>query len=324
MKRLYLLRHAKSAWDDPTLRDRDRPLAPRGRKASKRVARWAKKHRVRPQLVVCSSAVRARQTLEGVLPGLGKPTVWVEVTLYAAGVDMLFARVRALPEEVDEAMLVGHNPGLMELLLRLAAPSRLRERAHENLPTGALAGLEMDVGRWADVSPGAARLTELVLPRSSSSASMLLCGFASSRLNHARQEPNCARGWKMAAEPCIMLPCRARCRFAFASGTATSGSPPWIPTTPARGDSEQYARCELGRAPSLHQIDCVVQVDFHVRREKHGRVLLVARPAKRHRTATHAPRLPRPHGVPRTAPPSYVPPFREGRSPLETLVSPWH
>jgi phosphohistidine phosphatase len=131
----------------------------------KRVRRWAKKHGVRPQLVVCSSAVRARQTLEGVLPGLGEPTVWVEVTLYAAGVETLLARVRGLPEEIDEAMLVGHNPGLMELLLLLAAPGPLRERARENLPTGALAELEMDVRHWGDVSPGAARLTEFVLPR---------------------------------------------------------------------------------------------------------------------------------------------------------------
>ena len=165
MKRLYLLRHAKSAWDDPELRDRERPLSPRGRKAAKRVARWASTHDVRPQLVVCSSAVRAQQTLQRVLPALGEPTVWVEVTLYAAAAETLLARVRALPEEVEDAMLVGHNPGLMDLLLLLAAPGRLRERARTNLPTGALATLETEVGRWADVAPGAARLTELVLPR---------------------------------------------------------------------------------------------------------------------------------------------------------------
>ena len=165
MKRLYLLRHAKSAWDDPALRDRERPLAPRGRKAAKRVGRWAGKHGVRPQLVVCSSAVRAQQTLDRVLPGLGGPTVWVEVTLYAAGVETLLARVRALPWEVDDAMLVGHNPALQELLLMLAAPGRRRERAAERLPTGALAALEIGVERWADVRPGAARLSELVLPR---------------------------------------------------------------------------------------------------------------------------------------------------------------
>jgi phosphohistidine phosphatase len=165
VKRLHLLRHAKSAWDDPALRDRDRPLAPRGRKAAKRIGRWAKKHGVRPQLVVCSNAVRARQTLERVLPGLGEPAVWFEVTLYAAGTEMLLARIQTLPDEVDEAMLVGHNPGLRDLLLLLAAPSSLRERAHGNVPTGALAELEADVERWADVSPGEARLTKFVVPR---------------------------------------------------------------------------------------------------------------------------------------------------------------
>jgi phosphohistidine phosphatase len=165
VKRLFLLRHAKSAWDDPALRDRDRPLAPRGRKAAKRVARWAKKHGVRPQLVVCSSAVRAQQTLQRLLPGLGEPEVWVEVTLYAAGAETLLARIRALPDEAGEAMLIGHNPGLMEVLLLLAAPGELRERAAVNVPTGALAELEADVERWADVAPGEARLTEFVVPR---------------------------------------------------------------------------------------------------------------------------------------------------------------
>jgi len=165
VKRLFLLRHAKSAWNDPTLRDRDRPLAPRGRKAAKRVGRWARRHDVRPQLVVCSSAVRARQTLERVLPGLGEPAVWIEVTLYAAAADTLLARVRALPEEVDEAMLVGHNPGLMELALLLAAPGPKRKRARSNVPTGALVELEIEAGRWADVEPGEARMTRFVVPR---------------------------------------------------------------------------------------------------------------------------------------------------------------
>jgi phosphohistidine phosphatase len=165
VKRLFLLRHAKSAWDDPALRDRDRPLAPRGRKAAKRVARWAKKHAVNPQLVVCSSAVRAQQTLQRMLPSLGEPDVWVEVTLYAAGAETLLARIQALPDEVDEAMLVGHNPGLMEVLLLLAAPGELRKRASVNVPTGALAKLEADVVRWADVAPGEAQLREFVVPR---------------------------------------------------------------------------------------------------------------------------------------------------------------
>lgn len=165
MKRLSLLRHAKAAWDDSTLRDRDRPLAPRGRKAAKRIERWVRKHDVRPQLVVCSSAVRARQTLERVVPSLGEPEVWFEVTLYAASAHTLLARVRALSEEVDHAMLVGHNPGLMDLALLLSAPGPNRKRARSNVPTGALVELEMEAERWADVAPGEARMTRFVVPR---------------------------------------------------------------------------------------------------------------------------------------------------------------
>jgi len=165
VKRLLLLRHAKSAWDDPTLLDRDRPLAPRGRKAAKRVGRWAEAHDIRPQLVVCSPAARARQTLDRVLPGLGDPEVSFEATLYGATVEELLDRVQALPGAVDEAMLVGHNPGLMDLVLLLSGPGRQRERATVNVPTGALAELELDVRRWAGVSPGRARLTRFVVPR---------------------------------------------------------------------------------------------------------------------------------------------------------------
>ena len=73
MKRLWLLRHAKSSWDDPGLADHDRPLAPRGRKAGKRMRRWAAEHDVRPDLVLCSTAVRAQATLELVAPALGAP-----------------------------------------------------------------------------------------------------------------------------------------------------------------------------------------------------------------------------------------------------------
>jgi phosphohistidine phosphatase len=165
VRRLYLLRHAKSSWDNEALRDRDRPLAPRGRRAARRIARWAGKHDVRPQLVVSSSAVRARETLQGVLPGLGKPEIWIEVTLYAASAETLLERVRALPDEAETAMLVGHNPGIGDLLLLLSAPGELRERAEAKVPTGALATLEANVERWVDLEPGGARIVSFVVPR---------------------------------------------------------------------------------------------------------------------------------------------------------------
>jgi len=120
---------------------------------------------VRPQLVICSTAARAQQTMRLVLPSLGEPDVWLEVTLYAADAETLLARIRALPDEVDAAMLIGHNPGLMDALLLLAAPGKLRDRAAVNVPTGALAELEADVARWGDITPGRARLTKFVVPR---------------------------------------------------------------------------------------------------------------------------------------------------------------
>jgi phosphohistidine phosphatase len=164
MLRLHLLRHAKSSWDDPTLSDRERPLAPRGRKAAKQIARWAARHDLRPQVVACSSAVRTRQTLKRVLPSLGRPEVWTEDSLYAASAETLLARVQALSREVDEAMLIGHNPGIQELVILLAAPGGLRDRAVAKLPTGALATLEADVGGWAEIEPGQMRLLSFVVP----------------------------------------------------------------------------------------------------------------------------------------------------------------
>jgi phosphohistidine phosphatase len=164
-RRLHLLRHAKSSWDDSTLADAERPLAPRGRKAAKRIAGWAAGHDVRPQVVACSSAVRARQTLQRVLPGLGQPEVWTEESLYAASAETLLARIQALPDEVEEAMLIGHNPGLQELVLLLAERGELRDRAAAKLPTGALATLEADVRGWANIEPGQMRLSSFVVPR---------------------------------------------------------------------------------------------------------------------------------------------------------------
>jgi phosphohistidine phosphatase len=165
VRRLHLLRHAKSSWDDPALGDRDRPLAPRGRRATRLIARWAGKHDVRPQLVLTSSAVRARETLHGIRPRIGEPETWIEATLYAASAETLLERVRALPDEAEEAMLVGHNPGLGDLLLLLAEPGKLRERAEAKVPTGALATLEADIASWSELEPGCARLVSFVVPR---------------------------------------------------------------------------------------------------------------------------------------------------------------
>jgi phosphohistidine phosphatase len=160
VKTLWLLRHAKSSWDDPALSDHDRPLAPRGLKAGKRIRRWAADHRVRPDLVLCSTAARAQATLELVLPGLGSPQVELEVAIYHASADFLLDRLRALDSGLDSVLLIGHNPSLHDLAHLLAPPGP------DALPTGALAELRLEVETWHDARPGCALLQRLVLPRS--------------------------------------------------------------------------------------------------------------------------------------------------------------
>ena len=163
MPELLLLRHAKSSWDDPGLSDAERPLAPRGRKAAKRLARYLEREGLRPELVLCSPARRTRETLEAILPALGSPEVGLEDGLYGADAGDLLARLRRIPARVRCAMLVGHNPALQDLVLDLCPGGGERRRVEEKLPTGALAVLE--VPAWDALGPGRAALTRLVLPR---------------------------------------------------------------------------------------------------------------------------------------------------------------
>jgi phosphohistidine phosphatase len=160
VKRVWLLRHTKSSWADPRLSDHDRPLAPRGRKAAKRIARWTSDNDVRPELVLCSTALRARTTLDLILAGLGRPEVEIETGLYHASAADLLRRLRAVPESVADVLLIGHNPALHELTCVLAPPGP------EAFPTGALAELQLAIESWPDVRPGCAQLPGFVVPRS--------------------------------------------------------------------------------------------------------------------------------------------------------------
>jgi phosphohistidine phosphatase len=156
-RRLYLLRHAKSSWEEPGLSDHDRPLAPRGRRAAKAIGRHLRDHGIEPELVLCSSAVRARQTLERI--GLeGR----IEPELYGAGAEELLARLHAVPASVRSVMLIGHNPDLQELALLLASDARELEA---KFPTGALATLTFGGHDWGALGPGTAELSGFVRPR---------------------------------------------------------------------------------------------------------------------------------------------------------------
>jgi phosphohistidine phosphatase len=161
MTRLWILRHAKSSWDDPALTDQERPLSPRGRRACELLRRHCAGAAVLPEVVLCSTATRARETL-GALGGvLGDPEVSLEEGLYLASAHGLLTRLRSL--DAESALLVGHNPGLQELTVSLARPGDLRDRAQVKLPTGALATFTFDT--WLDLAPGTADLVALVTPR---------------------------------------------------------------------------------------------------------------------------------------------------------------
>jgi phosphohistidine phosphatase len=163
--RLWLLRHAKSSWDDVGLADIDRPLAPRGERAARSMAVYLRTEAIHPELVLCSPAARARGTLDLVLPSLGAPEVLVGPELYTFEPEPVVERLRAIPGGVGSAMLVGHNPAMQALAVWLARSGERLDELRAKVPTGALAELELDGPAWADVAAGSAVLTRFVPPR---------------------------------------------------------------------------------------------------------------------------------------------------------------
>ena len=171
MKTLYLLRHGKSAWNDPALADHDRPLAPRGARAATLIGRKLRKEGFRADCILCSTARRAVDTLELVtaqLDGdaLGMP-VHQERELYLTGERALLERLRRLPDKVRTVMLVGHNPDLHNLAQELAGGGAAGDlkSLRAKFPTAALAVLEFPGDRWSDIGPRAGRLTRFLIPK---------------------------------------------------------------------------------------------------------------------------------------------------------------
>ena len=164
MRTLYLLRHAKSSWAEPTLPDGERPLAPRGRRDAKRIAKHLVRLEIQPGLVLCSSAVRTRETLE-LLALDTRSTVRLEDELYGASAERLLERIHLVPAATASVMVIGHNPGLQELALLLAGDGADLDRLEEKFPTAALATLTLPKTAWSQVEPGAAALTAYVVPK---------------------------------------------------------------------------------------------------------------------------------------------------------------
>ncbi|HYE16674.1 MAG TPA: histidine phosphatase family protein [Pyrinomonadaceae bacterium] len=160
MKRLLLLRHAKSSWGDPSLADFDRPLNERGLRAAPLMGRHMLERKLRPGLVLSSPAERARRTAELVVEAarITAPLRFDE-RIYEATPARLVEVVSQSDESADEVLVVGHNPGTEELIELLTGESR-------RVPTAALARIRLDIEKWSELRPErSGRLEWLVRPK---------------------------------------------------------------------------------------------------------------------------------------------------------------
>ncbi len=168
LKRLYLLRHAKSSWDDTSLADFDRPLNGRGRAAAKSMGAYMAQHGHSPALILCSSARRTLETLGRILPFLaGDREIRILRTLYAArDADQLLGEVQAAGGRAKSVMVIGHNPVLEDLATQLAGTDSggCLPMIQEKYPTGALA-LLTHKRAWKTLGHGDADLLEFTAPR---------------------------------------------------------------------------------------------------------------------------------------------------------------
>jgi phosphohistidine phosphatase len=169
MKKLFLLRHAKSSWDDPAIDDFDRPLAPRGKCATKRLAQHIAAQPYHFDLVLCSAARRAKETWDRIARELAGDTPVRHLReLYLTGEDGFVTALRGLDDDVAAVVLVAHNPdiaGFADWLCRDGDGEALRLLGAK-YPTGGFAEITLDCARWADLDAGRGYLESFVAPRS--------------------------------------------------------------------------------------------------------------------------------------------------------------
>ena len=169
MRRLMLLRHAKSDWAKPGLRDHDRPLNPRGREAAPKMGAYMVRHALVPDLIVASTARRVTETLELAASGLRNRRRKSSPNRASTtrGANALLGIVKETPRTAHSLLLVGHNPGMAELASLLIASGDVdaRQRLIEKFPTAGLAVIDFALDDWGKLHPRGGRLDRFVVPR---------------------------------------------------------------------------------------------------------------------------------------------------------------
>lgn len=169
VKKLTLLRHAKSGWDDPVARDFDRPLNPKGRRAAHRIGEYFRSNAIHFDHVAASPAVRVIETIEHVAEGTGGVIApsW-DKRIYLASAVSLLDVVQETDDQHDSLLLVGHNPGLEDLVLLLvpdSAEDQARDQVEEKFPTASIAEISFQVDHWEDIRPNSGTLSLFLRPR---------------------------------------------------------------------------------------------------------------------------------------------------------------
>lgn len=169
MKRLLLMRHGKSDWNKPGQEDTERPLAPRGHKATVRVAAWIEQQGLRPDVALVSTARRAQESWQLATSILGAiASTENQEALYLASPGEILDRLAGVADSFETAIVVGHNPGLESLSHLLAGPGTNTTALNDlrrGFPTAAIAVFELAGNSWSKLNTDGARLTEFVRPR---------------------------------------------------------------------------------------------------------------------------------------------------------------
>lgn len=162
MKRLYLLRHAKSSWDDSSIPDHERDLNDRGRKEAKKMGEYFFDKKIIPDLIICSPSKRTRETYKLVVNKLGKNIQTIfEDKIYEASVSDIFGAISKVSNEVDSLLIIGHNPGMEYMVEKTTNIPGIIDK----FGTCSLAELEVDIQKWSDIRKTSAKLINFISPK---------------------------------------------------------------------------------------------------------------------------------------------------------------
>ncbi len=168
MKKLFILRHAKSAYSDNVSNDKDRPLNETGKNACKSIANYMKDKVIIPDLILCSDAVRTTQTIENILQNLDEE-LKVEYTsrLYLATPGEIFKEIAKIDDDIDKIMVVCHNPGAHQVsaLLTVGGNMDAIDVLKVKFPTAAMASFTMNIDNWEEIGPACGYLDDFVTPK---------------------------------------------------------------------------------------------------------------------------------------------------------------